>query len=167
MIEQGLLFESGLSEEQNTVGRKKILLKINKNYKYIVGINIERNEISIGISDLSLSILSSKIIEISKSDDKDNISVKIGKSVLSQLWQMEISKDMILGIGVGVVGKYGEGSKDDYYAEWKEAIENNLDLPVVISNNVRALALSHMLLSEDAFEDMLFVKYVLVLVQLI
>src|SRR6056297_3647094 len=62
MLNEGILKEAGLEDRNGEAGRKKILLKIEKAHKFILGINIEKDITTLAISNLNLNILSSKEI---------------------------------------------------------------------------------------------------------
>ena len=48
LILEGCIIESGHIDDSGNVGRKKIFVKLNKNYRYTIGINIEPDVISVG-----------------------------------------------------------------------------------------------------------------------
>ena len=170
MIEDGIIEEVGeLEEDDKRAGRKKILIDINYNYKYVLGISIEAELVNIGIANINGNI----IAEISWSTDMeekinpDEFLNAIAGRCVNLLWKEGILKENILGVGVGIVGLIDKntGTSNHAYGLWegsirvKEILEKALGLPVVADNNVRALAVAEMdHKSKQYITDMLFVK---------
>ena len=168
MISQNILIEKGFASENNKVGRKKVLIDINKEHKFIVGINIERETTSVGISDLNLNIVQE--IEIITRNDisPEKFLSKLANEVMGMLWNLNIKKDDILGVGIGVIGDVNsfEGISNKAYGIWekkvfiKDILQEKLEIPVVIENNVRALALAEIGSKEhSSIKNFLFIKY--------
>lgn len=69
MIEQGVLYEKG---EVSTVGqkasrgRKKILIDINRNYKFAFGIALDHKKIFIGLSNIGGEVLEKRVYELAR-----------------------------------------------------------------------------------------------------
>lgn len=168
MLHEGILKEAGLEDRNGKAGRKKILLKIEKSHKFILGINIEKDMTTIAISDLNLSILSSRDLKTDASLSPDVFLTEIIDNIKDLLWKLDISKGNILGIGVGIVGKVDPlaGKSIDAYGIWDRPVEislflsTSLKLPVVIDNNVRALALAEINCSKiKNIDDFVFIKH--------
>ncbi|WP_270564320.1 ROK family transcriptional regulator [Clostridium beijerinckii] len=171
MIKDGIIKEAGeLEEGDKRVGRKKILIDINYNYKYVLGINIEAEQINIGVSNISGDI----IAETSWATDMDSemkpevFLKEIADKCVNLFWKENILKESILGVGVGIVGLVDNntGVSKHAYGLWRQSVhvkgilENALEIPVVVDNNVRALAVAEMdYKSEQDISDMLFVKH--------
>src|SRR6056297_711548 len=168
MLSEGILKEAGLEERNGKAGRKKILLKIEKAHKLILGVNIERDVTTIAISNLNLSVLSSQEIVTDKQLEPDLFLEEIVETIKDLLWKLDISKGNILGIGVGIVGKVDPiaGKSVEAYGIWDKAVditgflEENLKLPVVVDNNVRSLALAEINCSKRKnISDFVFIKH--------
>ena len=168
MISQNILIEKGFASENNKVGRKKVLIDINKEHKFIVGINIEREITSVGISDLNLNILQE--IEIITRNDipPDKFLSKLANEVMGMLWNLNIKKDDILGVGIGIIGDVNsfKGESNKAYGIWdrkvkiKDILQEKLEIPVVIENNVRALALAEIGSKEhSSIKNFILIKY--------
>lgn len=169
MINEGILKEMGQSlEEDKRVGRKKVLIDINSNYKYVLGINIETELISIGVANLKGEVISSKTIELDYNKTYRETLLEICNECINLLWRNNITKEDVLGVGVGIIGLVDEkeGLSLRAYGLWEEKvpvvkiIEKNIGLKTVLENNVRALALSEIDNSmTDGLNNMLFIKY--------
>lgn len=171
MIEDGIIKEVGeLEEDDKRAGRKKIMIDINYNYKYVLGISIDAEYINIGITKINGDIIteanwSANMDDKMKPEEFLNI---IANKCVKLFWKENIFKENILGVGVGIVGLVDKntGISNHAYGLWKskvrvkEVLEKALDIPVVVDNNVRALAIAEMdYKSEQDISDMLFVKY--------
>lgn len=104
MINQGLITEVGLARKSNKAGRTSILLTINGDFGFAVGINLHRKKISISGVNLNGKVLFEEfknINDFSSSNDafeflKDQISKKIDQEGL------DLSR--LVGIGVSAPG---------------------------------------------------------------
>jgi len=168
MLHEGIIKEVGLAERNGKAGRKKILIEIEKTHKFVLGISIEKDMTTIALSDLNLNILSSKEFLTDTTLSPDVFLNIIVEQIKDILWKLDISKGNILGIGVGVVGKVDpqKGKSVDAYGIWEnevsihEMLAKSLKLPVIVDNNVRALAIAEINCSKiDAVEDFVFIKH--------
>ena len=168
MLNEGIIKEAGHADRNGKAGRKKILLEIEKTHKFILGINIEKDITTVAISDLNLSILSTKELPTNSSLSPDLFLNEIVEKIKDVLWKLDISKGTILGIGVGIVGKVNPllGKSVDAYGIWdrevdiSEILNKSVKLPVVVDNNVRALALAEINCSKTKnINDFVFIKH--------
>lgn len=170
MIGEGIVKETGeLEEDDKRPGRKKILIDINYNYKYVLGINIEVEYINIGIANIKGEIIAeTNWPTMDKEMKPEELLNMIADRCVNLFWKEGILKESILGVGVGIIGLVDKNSgiSKHAYGLWKniisvkEILEKALGLPVVVDNNVRALAVAEMdYKSEQDISDMLFVKH--------
>lgn len=170
MIAEGIIKEAGeLEEGDKRAGRKKILIDINYNYKYVLGINIEAEYINVGIANIKGEIIAETMWPTMDQEIKsEELLGVIADKCVNLFWRESILKESILGVGVGIVGLVDKNSgvSKHAYGLWKnsvsikESLEKMLGLPVVVDNNVRALAVAEMdYKSEQDVSDMLFVKH--------
>ena len=104
IIREGMIVEKGEAEEEKRAGRKKMLIDINFRYKYIIGINIEPDYTYLNIADLKGdSILVRKIQTDSLIAPKAYIQYLIHECI-KMLWEANLKKEDILGVGVGIIG---------------------------------------------------------------
>lgn len=168
MKEENILVETGELEEDNRVGRRKILIDIDYNYKYVIGVNIESDYINLGLANLKGETIISKHINTDKSKSPRELLKGIANECIGMLWKTDTLKEKVLGLGVGIVGHVDEvnGISKRAYGLWnkevdvKGILEEELGLRVVVDNNVRALALGEIDYgSEDDLRNILFIKY--------
>lgn len=150
MIQNGVLFELG--EEKNVVnitrGRKKILLDLCYDNKYALGVLIDNYEMCVGLANLKGQILHSKVINITNIHDYHYVIARI-RDELSTIYEQNagITAD-IIGIGVSIQD-YVQSDKllclrfpKKEMLEELDRIKEEYHLPMLLENNVRALAMA-------------------------
>ena len=84
MIEQGIIQEIGEYKhitEKAPRGRKKILIDINHHYKFVIGVTLEEDIVSVGLSTLAGAVLDKRNLEVNESTPYDTIEEFILDSV--------------------------------------------------------------------------------------
>ena len=154
MIEEGVIVETG-SQENSGIGRNKITLEINKQFGYALGLSLAETHLTLLISNVLGEAIDIYTIAYSDLDapDAESIVKLIVEKSLYLLWNNNIDKNAILGIGVGYIG----GLKNIDIDWLKKTLEQELQISVISDNNVKALALSQM--DQEESENFLFVKY--------
>ena len=151
MIEEGVLVEIGeapINTEKLQKGRRKILIDINVNSRFALGATVDEKEVSIGLTNLNSEVLdkSSMVIdEITTSKDIINYIIKASNTMIEN---SALTKDKILGLGVGVVpsmwGKlkifYKDGVLD--FTNFIEKLSGGLDVDIHCGNAIGLMALA-------------------------
>ncbi|MBC7320857.1 ROK family transcriptional regulator [bacterium] len=143
LLNEGFITELPSFEEQHGSGRKAIPLAINPSSGYVIGVDIGPRIVRIGTSDL-LGHLSN--IETFQYDNQ------LGENLLEILIErLKFLKEdhNILGIGIGIPGLVDSISGELKFSPnlgWKnlkiaKPISDVLGLPVIVENNVKAMAL--------------------------
>ena len=148
LIEDEYLVECKVG--QSSGGRPPIMLELNPNPRYVIGISIGVGMIDVVITNLSAEIILKKSIEINEERyDYDFVFKELVKLINEVIECSKIEKEKILGAGVALHGivnaRTGMSIYSPYYG-WKEinikeALENELNLGVYVDNDVRAMAL--------------------------
>ena len=148
LIEDEYLVECKVG--QSSGGRPPIMLELNPNARYVIGISIGVWMIDVVITNLSAEIILKKSIEINEERyDYDFVFKELVKLINEVIECSKIEKEKILGAGVALHGivnaRTGMSIYSPYYG-WKEinikeALENELNLGVYVDNDVRAMAL--------------------------
>lgn len=158
MIEQGVIVEKGeykQSSERAHRGRKKILLDINHNYKFAVGVIVETNTVSIGLSTLAGEVLDKRNFSIDNDTSFDLIINFIEKSLSEILSYNCLKPDSILGIGLGVVPtmyskmRIKVENKIADFTDIKSTFEKFTHLPVVVDNYIKGAAMANIDFQKD------------------
>ena len=168
MIDEGVIKEMGeLEESDKRAGRRKILIDINYDIKYVIGISIESELCSIGVANIKGTVLNSTSVCINKELEAEETLLEIANQCISLLWKENIAKENILGVGVGIIGPVNskEGVSKHAYGLWKKEVnvkkilEKQLNINVVVDNNVRTLAMAEMDHEKlQNISNMLFIK---------
>ncbi len=169
MIEEKILVEKGVEKgEQIRAGRKKILIDINENYKYVVSIDITKEQVTLGIYNIKGKLKGEMKLQNNKGEDSKTIIKEVSNNCMKLLWQNNLTKEQVLGIGVSIVGLVDKekGISKKAFGLWKEKVplkellEENIGVPVVVDNNVRTLAMAEIEMgSNRLINDLLFIKY--------
>ena len=152
MIEQGIIQEIGEYKhptEKPPRGRKKILIDINHHYKFVIGIIVEEDLVSVGLSTIAGAVLDKRNCEINESTSYDDICGFIEQSIKEVLSDNCLGKESILGIGFGVFPTMQERlrveMKEDGpdYSVIRETITKYCDLPIIFDNSVKGTAMAN------------------------
>ena len=148
LIEDEYLIESKIG--QSSGGRPPIILELNPNARYVIGVCIGVGSIDVVITNLSAQIIIKESIEINEERyNYDVVFKKLIKLINEVIENSEIEREKLLGVGVALHGivnaKTGISIYSPYYG-WKnenikEKLENELGLDVYVDNDVRAMAL--------------------------
>jgi predicted NBD/HSP70 family sugar kinase len=152
MIEQGIIQEIGEYRhvtEKAPRGRKKILIDINHHYKFVIGITIEEQNISIGLSTLSGAVLDKRNLETNDATTYEQIEQFVLESVKEILSDNCLTQDNILGIGFGIfptmyskLGIKVVDAEPDYSTAFAK-VRKFTELPLVFDNSVKGTAMAN------------------------
>lgn len=148
MISQGIIYENGDIKDEKRAGRKKILVDINCNCKYVLAIYIGIKNTYIYLCDL-------------KSNPLEKVKIKTDSSVEPQVFLESLAKEIkkiisnnkkdfndILGIGISVPGIVDRenGISKHAYGVWrkevkiKDILKEYLPFNIIVENNIKAFA---------------------------
>ncbi len=152
MIEQGIIQEIGEYRhvtEKAPRGRKKILIDINHHYKFVVGVTIEEQNLSVGLSTLSGAVLDKRNLEVNEDTPYEKIESFILDSVKEILSDNCLTQENILGIGFGIfptmydkLGIKLVDAEPDYSTAFAN-VRKFTDLPLVFDNSVKGTAMAN------------------------
>ncbi len=169
LIQEGLLVETA-TQAKAKKGRKEILLEINSKNFASIGISITRTKFKIMCIDLDCFVLFEDTVSI---EDCRHNAVQILDKICSFLSVQVLCRDTIrakklLGIGISVLGVVDTvtGVSLNSYGIWEdnvnaaEYVHKKLNIPVILTNNICALAHGQTFLDHASSSDnMLFIKY--------
>ncbi len=155
MIEEGLLTEIGEAPYQSNQhdklpkGRRKILLDINANYKFVLGAVISEQEITVGLCTMHMDILDKASLTCTDHTSRKEILQFIISASERMMSNSCLSKEDVLGLGIGVmpimIGRmrvfYKDGTLD--FTELIKGIASPNLPPVFCGNAVWLLALAN------------------------
>ncbi|MEH7491817.1 ROK family transcriptional regulator [Neobacillus niacini] len=149
LIEQNLI-----TEEQVTVskagGRKPIMLRINYKAHYILGVYAAAEIVRVILTTMDGKIVSDYSQEITELPTKSVFIQMIIDNIHYILEKSEIEKNLILGIGVAMHGLVDPNQGLAIFSPHlqlenipiKDCLEREFRIPVIVENDVRALAIA-------------------------
>ena len=151
LIEQGIVAEERNASEdiQRPVGRPRTGLYLIPDARYAIGVHIGVGLYRLAIMNLRAEFVCSKIVNFSISTPPEEVLQEICADIHEVVDNCSIDRRLILGIGIGASGlvDYLEGTNilapnlDWHQVPIRDFMESRLGLPVVVENNVRAMAL--------------------------
>lgn len=148
LLSAGILCEKGELEEEKRAGRKKVLIDINYQYRYVLSISIEASDTCVAVCDLGGRCLGMRRLPTDEGREPEQFLEWVASEGKALMWEHGIAKEQVLGVGVSVPGlvESGEGVSLHALRIWNgpvavgECLRRCLDYPVVVENNIKAFA---------------------------
>lgn len=174
LLSDGLVAEGAASEADGRAGRRKIFMHIRSEAASVVGISADSERLQIVLADLSGTVLGVRNLPSPSSNESDAVAIEsalvthVGQA-LAEL-TAEAHRPSVMGTGIVVTGRVdseaGVSLREPRLwpgqVNLREPLERALGVPVAVDNNVRALALAELLLTDAKASSpagLLFVKY--------
>ncbi len=152
MIDQGIISEIGEYKhmsEKAPRGRKKILIDINHHYKFALGITVEEDLVSVGLSTLAGEVLDKRGIRINPSVEKKALYGFFTRSMNDILSDNCLNQSSLLGIGFAIFPSMFSkmdipivnGAPD--FSRLERFMRSYTDLPMVFDNSVKGTAMAN------------------------
>lgn len=146
LIEDGLIFEK--QEGDSRGGRRPILLALNATGTYVVGVKLAETRATLAITDLNADILVRHTVELT-AREPNPVCDQLAAGIRELLEMQHIDRARIIGIGVGMAGLIDSANgicRTSPYNGWRdipfaELLEERLDYPVYLDNDVNTLTL--------------------------
>ncbi len=152
MIEEGVLYEVGeapVTFEKLQKGRRKILIDVNANYKFVLGAVIDENGTSVGLTNLNNDILDKNYFEYDENITDRDIIDFIVKSCGEMMHNSGLDSSRILGLGIGIqplmwsrMKVYFKDGELDFNSFSKQ-VSDAVGLPVICANSIGVLAMAN------------------------
>lgn len=147
LIERDIVREIGKGDSSG--GKKPILLKINSKAAYMIAVDLGgENGIRMALMDLSYNIVNEKFAPKIESLNSQKLKNSLSVTLKDFIKEIDISKDKILSICVGVPGIIDLKLKKVTVApclNWEISLEdltlNEIGIPIVLENDVNLMAL--------------------------
>jgi predicted NBD/HSP70 family sugar kinase len=153
MLKKNIIEEAGeVPNNSSSVrkGRRKVLLRINENYRFVAGAVIEENFISMGISNLHGDVIDKKYMLTDEHTDFNSVIQFIKNSYLDMIKENCISDKMILGAGIGIsppmrnrMNVSANGNEPDF-SYIRDCISEKISCPVICGCSVAMTAAANM-----------------------
>lgn len=147
LIHEGLIIEKKTGESDG--GRKPILLALNPDGAYVVGVNLTINEISVVIANFEATVIASYSLPLDPVyHSVEEIADGVVRAVQSCIWEANFSKDQISGVGIGIPGLVDSQSGCIRFLPnygWenvnlRDIVRKKLNHPIFIDNSSNTLA---------------------------
>lgn len=164
LINEGIIINLGEAEQagDNTLGRKRVLIDLNPDYAYSIGIEFNEKHIAFCITDLKGRIID-EILFATTYKAITNITEFITDNLSMLIDRNQEIASKIVGIGIALPGKLSS-NQTELIADssvWKsfkpQKIKEKFCLPIIMDNNVRCMAFGQYLFeTQDTPENFAF-----------
>lgn len=144
LLKEELIYET--EQVHNVVGRRPIMLSINRKAGYVLGIDLDYKQIQYTISDLGGYPVSSQSITI-ETDDYDKIVQLLTQHIQTLQKEWSNSRYGLISVMIGIHGTVNNEQIIDFVPKYqwhhknlKEDLTKNLDLEINVENNANLSA---------------------------
>ncbi len=152
LIEQGIVSEDKNPREDELlrpVGRPRTGLRLIPNARYVVGVHIGVGLYRVALMNLRAEMKHSKFVNFAIETPPLDVLGQISQDIQALLNEGGVERCLVLGVGVGASGLVDTLNGVNILAPnlgWhhipiRDILQNQVGLPVVVENNVRAMAL--------------------------
>ncbi len=149
LIDTGLIKETGRDKAKSNGGRRPILLELNPEAFYIIGVDLGTNNIVAVVTNLEAEIKSKVKIPTEVYKGLAGVLENIERAITEAISTSGIEKTEIIGIGMAVAGLIDTQKGEVIFSpnfSWsnvpiKELVEERLNIPTYIDNCTRVMAL--------------------------
>lgn len=149
LINEGLIKEVGLEKIKENGGRKGILLELNPEAFYIIGVDLGTNNIIAVVTDLKANIKGKVSIPTEVYKGLPGVLSNLEYSINEVIKISGIEKEKIVGIGMAVAGLIDLSKGEVIFSpnfSWsnvpiKKLVEERINIPTYIDNCTRVMAL--------------------------
>lgn len=148
LIAEGLIYEKAAGD--STGGRPPILLALNHDAAYVVGLKLAERQISAALTDIEATILYTLTVPVTEMTLVERAVAALAGAVEQMIARSSVSRDRVTGVGIGLAGIIdAERGLCRYspFLDWrdvplKQLVEKKIDIPVRIDNDVNTLAMA-------------------------
>ena len=149
-LKEGLIKECGTVNDVSGAGRRKVMLRINDEFAYIIGVNIESQDTVIVVSDLGGNVISRANLETEGDIPAEDFVGKIAKCIDKMFKENPKLIKKVMGGCVAVSGEIDreKGVSLRAYGIWHEEVplcailEEKTGFKFIIENNIDAFAIA-------------------------
>jgi predicted NBD/HSP70 family sugar kinase len=149
LIEQRVIIEERIGESNG--GRRPIILRLNYDQLFVVGVQILRDRVALAISDIKGKMIVKKVFQ-QYSLEPDSLFNEISIELESLLKSAQIDREYLLGVGIAIAGIVDSNNGillRSVNLGWREVevaekLEKILNIPVFVENDANAAALAEM-----------------------
>ena len=149
LIEEGIVYERGneVNTTKITRGRKKVLIDIAYDYRYVFGLYLDRKVANIGLCNLKGDVVGEVSIANPYNSNIIQKAQEIKDAAFSLLDHTSVRLDQVIGVGVAMESSIPE----QYLVE--PLVEKIFGLPAVAENSMTALINAEIDLFRERYQD--------------
>ena len=149
LIKEGLILEKQSGEYEG--GRRPMLLALNPEGAFVVGVNLSVTELSVVIVNFEGVVVASYAQALAPIPHSvSEIAVSVVRAIQACIWEANFSKEQVSGVGIGLPGLVDPDSGHIRFLPnygWqnvnlKELVQSKLNHPCYIDNSSNTLALA-------------------------
>jgi glucokinase-like ROK family protein len=169
LLDQGIVAEEGTqnSDGQRRVGRPRTALRLVPDARLAVGVHIGIGLLRVAVANLCAEIIHNNIELFSLDSPPNQVLDQVSTLVQNIIDQSGVDRKRIVGVGVGASGLVNYQTGVNVLAPnlgWrsvpiKQHLETALNYPVIVDNNVRAMAAGEALFGLGRGRDSLAFVY--------
>lgn len=135
-------------EDKRKKGRKKTMIRINPEFRYVLGASINEYHVSVGLTDMNNEAIDQNNLEIDENVQPEELISFIVSSCRELTQKHALTTKQILGLGVGVVPAYWEqlrAKQKDGKVSFEKLcylLAMELSIPVLAESAIRLYALA-------------------------
>lgn len=157
LMEQGVLCEAGtdMQAAATGAGRPPLALLLRPESRCALGVHIGVRQVRLALVDLQANILDHEIFELNPAEPAEQVLERMADycRLMRERNALSMPGGALVGLGVGASGLVESHSGTNIFAPnlgWRNVplgqwLGERLDLPVVVDNNVRCMALAESL----------------------
>jgi predicted NBD/HSP70 family sugar kinase len=167
LLTEGKLVEAGPSD--NPLGRKQILLKLNRKFGFLVGVEFDDEQVTAGVMDLEPSVLRVISEPTDLAHGKEGLLRQLQSAVRRVVAASRLPWSKLLGIGIADPGlvdtRRGVTTTCSTIDFWNDVpltatFEREFKVPVLVESKTRAKAMAEQMLGVGAREpNMIYLDY--------
>lgn len=149
LIEEDLIFEKETGDSSG--GRRPILLAINPNGRYVVGLKLMEDKAVGALTDLEATIIARQTTSLSSPEHDPQVLLSaLGGMTETLLDQAGVSRQKLLGVGLGLAGIVDSDRgllRQSPFLGWRDLpvrdlLKDLVNVPVIIDNDVNTLTMT-------------------------
>ena len=148
LIAEGLIYEKAAGD--STGGRPPILLALNHDAAYVVGLKLAERHISAALTDIEATILFTLTVPVTGMIVVERAVATLAGAVEQVIAKASVPRGRVTGVGIGLAGIIDAGRglcRYSPFLDWHDVplkwlVEEEIGIPVYIDNDVNTLAMA-------------------------
>lgn len=147
-VREGLVTEKASGDSSG--GRRPIMLALNSDAGYVVGVKLTENNIVTALTDLNAQVRQRLTVPLASADDPEAVVDALSQAVAQLMRASGINRTKLRGVGVGLAGIIDASRDILRYSpifDWRnvpirQMLRKRLRVPVYIDNDVNTLTMA-------------------------